>query len=322
MILCRGPAVCAGLWLALAFSTDVFASSGCDGPPSLLTVVSSAATIAESGGVSATFTFALSASLGSDVHASLQISGSATNGTDYMTLPATVTIAAGQTQATLTLTPKTDGTVEGAETVTVTITAADNSCAQVSDPHIATVSIIDGAGAPPVVTGAVSRKVHGGALTFDLVLNSVATNPSTEPRMGGINFSHTIVFVFDKPVVAGSAAVTEGVALVGVPTFGGNEMTVPLLFVGNQQYVTVAATGVVAGDGGTGGSGSVRLGFLLGDVSQNRVVTLSDLGLVNAQVAQFVTLTNFLKDVNASGSLSLADKGITNAQITRALPAP
>jgi len=50
-------------------------------------------------------------------------------------------------------------------------------------------------------------------------------------------------------------------------------------------------------------------------------VTLSDLGQVNAQVAQFVTGANFLKDVNASGTLSLADKGITNAQVTKALPA-
>ena len=66
----------------------------------------------------------------------------------------------------------------------------------------------------------------------------------------------------------------------------------------------------------------MRLGFLLGDVSQNRVVTVSDLAQVNAQVAQFVTATNYLKDVNASGTLTVADKGITNAQLTKALPAP
>ena len=51
-------------------------------------------------------------------------------------------------------------------------------------------------------------------------------------------------------------------------------------------------------------------------------MTLSDLGQVNAQIAQFVTGANYLKDVNASGTLSLADKGITNTQLTRALPAP
>ena len=73
---------------------------------------------------------------------------------------------------------------------------------------------------------------------------------------------------------------------------------------------------------GTGGGGSVRLGFLLGDVSQNRVVTVSDLAQVNAQVAQPVTTSNYLKDVNASGTLTVGDKGITNTQLTKALPAP
>jgi hypothetical protein len=79
---------------------------------------------------------------------------------------------------------------------------------------------------------------------------------------------------------------------------------------------------VAAADGGAGGSGSVRIGFLLGDASQNRVVTVSDLAQVNAQIAQVVTSANYLKDVNASGTLTVADKGIANTQITKALPAP
>jgi hypothetical protein len=49
---------------------------------------------------------------------------------------------------------------------------------------------------------------------------------------------------------------------------------------------------------------------------------LSDLGLVNAQLAQSVTASNYLKDVNASGTLTLADKGITNANLAKALPLP
>ena len=56
-------------------------------------------------------------------------------------------------------------------------------------------------------------------------------------------------------------------------------MTVPLSGVTNQQYVTVDVSNVVSSGGGTGtGSGSVRLGFLLGDVNQNRIVTLADFG--------------------------------------------
>jgi len=174
----------------------------------------------------------------------------------------------------------------------------------------------------PVVQGRISRKIHGAAGTFGLPLPGTPAAPTTEPRSGGAGGNHTIVFVFDKEVTAGNAAVTAGTATVGTPTFSGNEMRVPLTGVTNQQYVTVAVSGVVAADGGTGGSGSVRVGFLLGDVSQNRVVTVSDLAQVNAQIAQVVTAANYLRDVNASGTLTVADKGIANTQITKALPTP
>jgi hypothetical protein len=147
----------------------------------------------------------------------------------------------------------------------------------------------------------------------------LVTNPTTEPRQGP---AHTIVFTFDRAVAAGDATVTEGAATAGAPTFNGSEMIIPLTGVTNQQYVTVAVSNVAAADGGTGGSGSIRVGFLLGDVNQNRVVTLGDLGLVNAQLAQPVTAANYLKDVNASGTLTLGDKGITNANLTKALPPP
>jgi hypothetical protein len=57
-------------------------------------------------------------------------------------------------------------------------------------------------------------------------------------------------------------------------------------------------------------------------VNQNRVVSFSDVGLVNAQVAQPVTGSNYLKDVNATGTLTFGDKGITNTQVTKGLPPP
>jgi hypothetical protein len=175
---------------------------------------------------------------------------------------------------------------------------------------------------PPVLAGARSRKVHGAAGTFDLPLASTSASPTTEPRSGGAGGNHAIVFVFDKPVTAGSASVIAGPGAAGAPTFSGNEMIVPLTGVTNQQYATVSVSDVAAADGGAGGSGSVRIGFLLGDASQNRVVTVSDLAQVNAQIAQVVTSANYLKDVNASGTLTVADKGIANTQITKALPAP
>jgi hypothetical protein len=146
---------------------------------------------------------------------------------------------------------------------------------------------------PATFASAVSRKVHGAAGTFDLPLGSVLTNPTTEPRTGP---TQTIVLTFDKAISAATATISEGVATAAAPTFSGNDVIVALTGVNNQQYVTVALSNVASSDGGTGGSGVVRIGFLAGDVNQNRVVTVADLGLVNAQLAQTVTATNHLKD--------------------------
>ena len=173
-------------------------------------------------------------------------------------------------------------------------------------------------GGPPVAVSAVSRKVHGAAGTFDLPLTMVATNPTTEPRQSS---SATIVMTFDAVVVSADATITEGTATAGAPTFNGNDVIVPLTGVADQHYVTVLLTNVASATM-AGGSGSVRIGFLVGDVNQSRTVSLGDLGLVNSQLAQPVTGTNFLKDLTVNGTLTLADKATANASLTHALPAP
>jgi hypothetical protein len=192
----------------------------------------------------------------------------------------------------------------------------DPSTPAPNDPTSFTVT--GGSGTAPVLQSVVLRRVHGAAGTFDLTLSSVLTNPTTEPRIGP---THQLIFTYDKPLNAATASVPEGTATPSSSVVG-STVVVNLTGVTNAQYVTVSLTGVGSTDGGTGGTGAARAGFLVGDVNQNRVVTVADLGLVNAQLAQFVTATNFLKDVNASGTLTVADKGITNANLTRSLPAP
>ena len=177
---------------------------------------------------------------------------------------------------------------------------------------------------PPVLSGASSRRVHGVAGTFDQALTlttppTINHNPTTEPRQGPL---HTIVFTYDKPMAGATVSVSEGTAVATAATFSGNDVVVNLTGVANAQYVTVDLGGVVAADGGVGSAVSARVGFLQGDVNQTRVVSLADVGLVNAQLAQPVSIANYLKDVNANGTLTLADKGITNAALTTALPPP
>ena len=84
--------------------------------------------------------------------------------------------------------------------------------------------------------------------------------------------------------------------------------------------MTVGVGDVQGADGSFGGAAQVNLGYLLGDVNANRVVTLSDVGLVNGQLSQPVTASNFLKDVNANGTITLADKAIVNVNLTHSLP--
>ena len=172
---------------------------------------------------------------------------------------------------------------------------------------------------PPALQAAVSRKVHGGAGTFDLPLSLVSANPTTEPRQGP---TQTIVLTFDKPVTSATVSVTEGTATAGAPTFSGNDVIVGLTGVANRQYATILLTGIASADGGSGGSALARIGFLVGDVNQSRVVTFSDLVLANAQLTKPVTALNFLKDVNASGSLTFSDLVLINANLAHSLPAP
>jgi hypothetical protein len=172
---------------------------------------------------------------------------------------------------------------------------------------------------PPTLQLAASRKVHGVAGTFDLLLSLVPTNPTSEPRAGP---AATVVLTFNKPITGATVTVTEGVATAGTPTFSANEVVVGLTGVSDQQYVTLSLANVASADGFSGGSGSVRIGFLTGDVSQSRVVSVSDLGMLNAQLAQPVTAVNYWFDINASGTITVADKGMTSNNLAKALPAP
>ena len=198
----------------------------------------------------------------------------------------------------------------------VAFDAAGNS----TQSAMVTVNVANGGpGLPPVLVSAMSRKAHGGAGTFDLPLSLVSTNPTTEPRQGP---TQTIVCTFDKAITGANVTVTEGAATAGAPVFSGNNVIVTLTGVPDQQYVTISLSNVTSSDGGTNGAGSVRIGLLVGDVSGNRVVTVADTGLVNAQLAQPLTGANFLNDVNVSGMISVADKAITNGNLTKTLPAP
>jgi serine protease len=166
---------------------------------------------------------------------------------------------------------------------------------------------------------AVSRKTHGIAGDFDLPLSLTPLNPTTEPRRGP---TATIVMTFDSPISSATATVASGTAAIASTSYSGNSVIIALTGVSDAQYVTIGLSSVSSTTGGTGGAGSVRTGFLAGDVTRNRVVTVADLGTVNAQLSQPVTTANYFDDVNASGTITSSDTGLVNSWLTHSLPPP
>jgi hypothetical protein len=171
----------------------------------------------------------------------------------------------------------------------------------------------------PVLLSAVIRKTHGVAGPFDLPLSLTPTTPSTESRAGP---SHTLVLTFNKPIISGMFGSSEGTAIVGLGTTAGNDVLLDYSGVTDKQYVTFTITNFASADGGVLPSGSVRVGFLFGDVNQSRQVTVADVGIVNGSLLQPVTAANFFRDVNVDGRLTVADKGLTNSVLLNKLPAP
>jgi hypothetical protein len=170
----------------------------------------------------------------------------------------------------------------------------------------------------PILERAASVREHGIAGAFAIPLSLDPSHATVEPRGGG----HAVLLLtFDQAVSTVNAAITHGEATIAAVQVIGREVLVSLAGVANAQWVTVALTNAVSAQiPYASGSGAVMVGFLYGDVNQNRVVTVSDVAQVNAQIARFVTSANFLKDINANGAMTIADKAITNTQVTRALP--
>ncbi len=132
---------------------------------------------------------------------------------------------------------------------------------------------------------AVSRKVHGGAGTFDVNLPLTGT-PGVECRSTSGN--HQIVLTFANSVtVAGGAAVTSGTGHVSGFNPSGSVIMVNLTGVTNAQTITLTLNNVIAG--AQSGSVTIPMGVLAGDTSGNGSVTATDVSQTKGQSGQPVT---------------------------------
>ena len=135
---------------------------GATAPPTV-TVTATDANASEPGTDTGAFSVTRTGSTTSALTVNYTLSGTAGNGTDYNSLPTSVTIPAGAASATITLTPKDDATVEGSETVIVTVSSS--TAYTTGSPGSATVTIADNDSGPtlPTVTVAATDASAGEA---------------------------------------------------------------------------------------------------------------------------------------------------------------
>jgi len=170
---------------------------------------------------------------------------------------------------------------------------------------------------PPMATGAVSRKTHGSAGTFDIDL-PLTGNIGIECRSGGAANNYQMIISFANSVTVESASVTSGTGSVSSFSVSGSQVTVDLTGVTNVQRITVTLHNV--NDGMHSGDVPLSMGVLVGDVNGNAIVNASDVSLTKSQVGQPVSSSNFREDVNANGLINSVDVAQVKANVGTALP--
>ncbi|MFZ3375968.1 MAG: dockerin type I domain-containing protein [Chthoniobacterales bacterium] len=169
----------------------------------------------------------------------------------------------------------------------------------------------------PMAQSAFSRKVHGGAGTFDVPL-PLTGNVGVECRSGGGTNDYQMIIGFATSVTVGGAALTTGTGSVSSFSVSGSEVTVNLTGVTNVQRITVTLMNV--NDGTHMGNVPVSMGVLVGDVNGNAAVSAADVALTKSQVGATVSGSNFREDVNANGVINSVDVALVKSTVGTALP--
>lgn len=183
--------------------------------------------------------------------------------------------------------------------------------------RIDNVTVSDGMICAPVPMNAVSRKVHGGAGTFDVDLPTSGT-PGVECRSGGMNGDHQVIVTFQNSVTVGGASVVYGTGSVDTFNVNGSQVTVNLTGIANAQTIWISLNNV--SDGSNMGCAAIPMSVLLADGNGNGSVNSGDVSQAKLRVGQTVNASNFRSDVNASGTINAGDVSITKANVGIGLP--
>ena len=188
-----------------------------------------------------------------------------------------------------------------------------------SQPEIATIFNAGTAGKckPIQPTAAFSRKVHGGAGTFDIDLMPFSP-AGIECRSGGASGIYQMIVQFANPVTVGGASLVGGSGSVSGFSVSGATVTVNLMNITNAQTIFMKLTGV--SDGTLSGDVPVAMSVLIGDTSGNGSVTATDVTQTKLQSGQAVSASNFREDVIVNGSINGTDVSSVKSSSGTALP--
>jgi hypothetical protein len=206
-------------------------------PVATIAATDSAAT--ETAGNTGTFTITLSRQSSSNTTVNYTITGTATNGTDYNSIGTSVTILAGSTTGTITITPVDDNVYEGSETVILTL--ATGTGYSVDSPNSATVTINDNDSAPLATitaTDATANETAGDTGSFTVTLSrSSGSNTTVNYSIGGTATNGTDYNTISNSVSIPAGSTTASITIIPVDdSISEYDETVVLTVTGGTGY--------------------------------------------------------------------------------------
>lgn len=191
-----------------------------------------------------------------------------------------------------------------------------DSAGQVSD---STQTVISVNGAAIQLAGAVSRKTHGAAGPFDLIL-PLSGPAAVECRSGGSTGDYQVIFVFpDTLTSVGSVTTSSGTVQSSGAGTDTHQYIVNLTGVTTGRYVTVTLNNA-HDSANRSGDVAVTMGVLVGDTNADKHCDAIDASQTKSQSGKAVTNSNFREDVNADGFIDAIDTALVKSKSGTALP--
>jgi Ca2+-binding RTX toxin-like protein len=260
-----------------------------------ITLAVSPSSVTEDGTTNLVYTFTRSGVTTNPLTVNYSISGTATNGTDYTSIPTSVTFAAGSSTATVTVDPTADTIVESNETVILTLAAGTGYT--VGTPNAATGTINNDDTSVTLAVSPASVTEDGTTnLVYTFTRSGSTTNPLTvNYTLGGtatLNTDYTRTGTTNTVTFAANSATATVIVDPTADTIVESNETVILTLAAGTGYTVGtpnAATGTINNDD-TSVTLAVSPSSVTEDGTTNLVYTFTRSGLTTNPLTVNYTL--------------------------------